>query len=385
MAWRTTNVQEQRMKFVVVASRKERSLTQLCTEFGISRPTGYSWLKRYQADGIRGMQERSRRPYHSPERTEAALEKRAVELRRERPDWGARKIQHLLREEGIRLPASTIHRIFLRHELVRDCDRQPIAIKRFERAQPNQLWQMDFKGPKGWNQPLGPLSVLDDHSRYALALENTGSTQAQGVQAVLERVFRENGVPEEMLMDHGTPWFNTQGRMGWSQFTVWLMDQDIALHFSGYRHPQTQGKVERFHRSLTAALLRRGTPQEEQRQSWLNAFRHEYNCMRPHEALQMRTPHQIWHKSLRRYRESVAPWAYPSGSEVKEVDSIGQFRLNHRRHYISKALAGRQVGLLEAQQRILVYYRQTLICELDPLLPRSIPADDRSSLPAGRV
>lgn len=357
MAWRTTNVQEQRMKFVVVASRKERSLTQLCTEFGISRPTGYSWLKRYQAEGIRGMQERSRRPYHSPERTEVALEKRAVELRRERPDWGARKIQHLLREEGIRLPASTIHRIFLRHELVRDCDRQPIAVKRFERAQPNQLWQMDFKGPKGWNQPLGPLSVLDDHSRYALALENTRSTQAQGVQAVLERVFRENGVPEEMLMDHGTPWFNTQGRLGWSQFTVWLMDQDVALHFSGYRHPQTQGKVERFHRSLTAALLRRGTPQEEQRQSWLDAFRHEYNCMRPHEALQMRTPHQIWHKSLRRYRESAAPWEYPSGSEVKEVDSIGQFRLNHRRHYISKALAGRQVGLVEAQQRILVYYR----------------------------
>ena len=385
MAWRTTDVQEQRMKFVVMASRKERSLTQLCSEFGISRPTGYSWLKRYQADGIRGMREYSRRPYHSPERTEAALEKRAVELRRERPDWGARKIQHLLREEGIHLPASTIHRIFLRYQLVRDCDRQPIAVKRFERAQPNQLWQMDFKGPKGWNQPLGPLSVLDDHSRYALALANTGSTQAQSVQAVLEQVFRENGVPEEMLMDHGTPWFNTQGRLGWSQFTVWLMDQDVALHFSGYRHPQTQGKVERFHRSLTAALLRRGTPQEEQRQSWLDAFRHEYNCIRPHEALQMRTPHQIWHKSLRRYRESAAPWTYPSGSEVKEVDSIGQFRLNHRRHYISKALAGRHVGLVEAQQRILVYYRQTLICELDPLQPRSIPAADRSSLPAGRV
>jgi len=312
------------------------------------------------------------------------LEKRVVELRRERPDWGARKIQHLLREEGIHLPVSTIHRIFLRYHLVRDCDRQPIASKRFERAQPNQLWQMDFKGPKGWNQPLGPLSVLDDHSRYALALENTGSTQAQSVQAVLERVFRESGVPEEMLMDHGTPWFNTQGRLGWSQFTVWLMDQDVALHFSGYRHPQTQGKVERFHRSLTAALLRRGTPQEEQRQSWLDTFRHEYNCIRPHEALQMRTPHQIWHKSLRRYRESAAPWTYPSGSEVKEVDSIGQFRLNHRRHYISKALAGRHVGLVEAQQRILVYYRQTLICELDPLQPRSIPAD-RSSLPAGRV
>ena len=137
-----------------------------------------------------------------------------------------------------------------------------MALRRFERSEPNQLWQMDFKGPKGWDQPVGPLSVLDDHSRYALALENTGSTQARGVQAVLERVFRESGVPEEMLMDHGTPWFNTQGRMGWSQFTVWLMDQNVSLRFSGYQHPQTQGKVERFHRSLTAALLRRGTPED---------------------------------------------------------------------------------------------------------------------------
>src|SRR5882762_2360034 len=245
-------------------------------------------LKRYQEGGIAGMQEVSRRPHHSPERTPAEVEQRVVELRRQRPDWGARKIRHLLGKEGIALPASTIHRIFLRQQLVRDWDRQPMALRRFERAQPNQLWQMDFKGPKGWDQAVGPLSVLDDHSRYALALENTGSTQARGVQAVLERVFRASGVPEEMLMDHGTPWFNTQGRMGWSQFTVWLMDQDVSLRFSGYQHPQTQGKVERFHRSLTAALLRRGTPEDSERQNWLNDFRQEYNCVRPHEALEMK-------------------------------------------------------------------------------------------------
>lgn len=367
-------MQEQRVEFVVAANRKENSLTQLCAEFGISRPTGYSWLKRYQSNGIRGVQEKSRRPRHSPGRTATALEQRVVELRRERPDWGARKIRHLLQQEGIRLPGSTIHRIFLRYDLIRDCDRQSVATKRFEREQPNQLWQMDFKGPKGWNQPVGPLSVLDDHSRYALALESTGSTQARGVRAVLERVFSEAGVPDQMLMDHGTPWFNTQGRLGWSQFTVWLMDQDIALYFSGRQHPQTQGKVERFHRSLTAALLRRGTPEEAQRQTWLDAFRQEYNCMRPHEALHMKTPHQVWRKSLRSYREQSPAWQYASGTEVKQVDRIGQFRLAGRRHYISKALAGREVGLLEVDQRILVYYRQTLVCELDPLQPRSIAA-----------
>src|SRR5260370_15008571 len=214
MGWRTINVQEQRIEFVVAASRGEQSMTRLCAEFGISRPTGYNWLKRYQRNGIRGVEEKSRRPHHSPERTAQPLEERVVELRRERPDWGARKVQHLLQEEGIKLPGSTIHRIFLRHHLVRDCDRQAMATQRFERSRPNQLWQMDFKGPKGWDQPVGPLSVLDDHSRYALALENTGSTQAPGVQAVLERAFHESQVSEEKLMGHGTAWCDTQGRMG---------------------------------------------------------------------------------------------------------------------------------------------------------------------------
>ncbi len=374
MAWRTSKVEEQRMEFVVAASRRERSLSELCAEFQISRPTGYHWLRRYQADGIRGMEERSRRPHQSPQRTGPELEQRVVAMRRAKPDWGARKIQHLLEREGIELAGSTIHRIFLRHDLVRAADRRVPAEQRFERSEPNQLWQMDFKGPKGWDQPVGPLSILDDHSRYAVALEDTGSTQARGVQAVLEGVFREHGVPDEMLMDHGTPWFNPQGRQGWSQFTVWLLDQDVRLLFSGYRHPQTQGKVERFHRSLTAALLRRGTPPDGERQGWLDQFRHEYNCERPHEALQMRTPQQVWRKSSRPYRASAPRWESPAGSQRQEIDRTGQCRLDRRRYYISKALAGREVGLIEVEQRILVYYRRTLVCELDPQQGRAVAA-----------
>ena len=134
-----------------------------------------------------------------------------VELRKRWPDWGARKISFLLEQEGVRLPASTVHRIFLRHHLVRKQARHGATVKRFERAAPNQLWQMDFKGPKGWNEAVGPLSVLDDHSRYVALLQRTGSTQAEGVQRALEKAFTECGVPEEMLMDHGTPWCNGQG------------------------------------------------------------------------------------------------------------------------------------------------------------------------------
>jgi hypothetical protein len=153
------------------------------------------------------------------------------------------------------------------------------------------------------------------------------------------------------------------------------MERDIVLYFSGCRHPQTQGNVERFRRSLTAALLRRGVPAEEHREQWLDAFRYEYNCIRPHEALQMKTPHQIWQRSPRPYQEKPPRWEYAQGSEIKEVDTIGQLRLHRRRYYISKALAGREVGLLEMGQRILVYYRSTLVCELDPLQSRSFAGD----------
>ena len=376
MGWKTTNVQQQRVEFVVTANRREHSFGQLCAAAGISRPTGYRWLRRFQSQGLAGMEEDSRRPRHSPQRTPVAVEERVVAMRRERPDWGARKMACVLREQGVCLPVSTVHRIFLRYDLVREVDRRGRAEKRFERERPNELWQMDFKGPKGWDQPVGPLSVLDDHSRYVLALENTGSTRAEPVRAVLERVFAESGVPEAMLMDHGTPWFNTQGRLGWSQFTVWLMDQDVALLFSGIGHPQTQGKVERFHRTLTAALLRRGCPKEGHRQAWLDDYKYEYNHVRPHEALRMRKPGEVWHKSPRSYGPSRPRWSYPMGSLVNEVDRFGYTRWEGRRHYISKALAGREVGLLSVEQRTLAYYRRTLVCEIDP----AQPADPRAGV-----
>ena len=375
MAWGMKDIGEQRVQLVVAASRREKPLAQLCREFEISRPTGYVWVKRYQEEGIAGLKEQSRRPQNSPRQTAPGIEQRVVELRKRWPDWGARKISFLLEQEGVRLPASTVHRIFLRHHLVREQDRHGATVKRFERAAPNQLWQMDFKGPKGWNEAVGPLSVLDDHSRYVALLQRTGSTQAEGVQRALEKAFTECGVPEEMLMDHGTPWCNGQGYRGWSKLTVWLMNQDIGLHFSGLRHPQTQGKVERFHGSMVAALLRRGRPQEEQRQAWLDQFRYEHNHLRPHEALQMRTPAQLWQKSPQLYQLRPAEWIYPAGTEVAEVDRSGSIRIDGRRWYLTQTLVEQQVGVTAVEQRFLVHYRRTLIAEIDPHQSRSTAVD----------
>jgi transposase InsO family protein len=363
------------MRFVVCASRREKAMQQLCEEFEISRPTGYQWLRRYQAGGIAGVVEKSRRPHRSPERTAEEIEQRVVELREQRPDWGARKLQVLLREEKIDLPVITVHRILLRRGLVRPQDQHRTAVGRFQRGAPNQLWQMDFKGPIGWDAPVGPLSVLDDHSRYAIALQGTWCTQAGPVKERLIGAFESCGMPEEMLMDHGTPWWNMKAVAGWTWLTVWLMKQGIRLHFSGYRHPQTQGKVERFHGAMAAAMKRRGFPARERRQAWLDEFRYEYNHVRPHEALEMRTPATVWSKSRRRYQAHPPAWEYPARAEVRKLAPQGQLHVEGQRWQISRALAGEWVQMIRVERRILVYYCRTLVRELDLVTQRSTAVD----------
>lgn len=264
------------LPFVVTAIRGENPFSALCTEFGISRPTGYLWLSRYREDGLNGIAERSRRPLASPEQTVPELEAQVIAMRRRYPDWGARKLQVMLRRRGVELPATTIHRILLRHDLVREVRRHIAATQRFERNEPNQLWQMDFKGPLQRGDKLGPLSVLDDHSRYLVALQQVATTSSELVREHLEGAFCHNGIPEAMLMDHGTPWWGRLAPQGLTRLALWMMKQGIELHWSGIRHPQTQGKVERFHGELQRAVDCRQLASENV-QAWLDRFRWEHN------------------------------------------------------------------------------------------------------------
>jgi transposase InsO family protein len=371
MAWGTVDVGEQRMRFVVLASRREKSMQELCAEFAISRPTGYEWLRHYERGGVAGVAEKSRRPQHIFQQTAKEIAQRVVELRRQRPDWGAKKLRVLLQREGLVVPRITIHRILLRHGLVRPEDRHRAAVQWFQRGAPNELWQMDFKGSSGWNAVTGPLSVLDDHSRYAITLAETGSTRAEAVRERLEEAFQRCGVPDGILMDHGTPWWNMQAAAGWTWLTVWLMKQGMKLHFSGYRHPQTQGKVERFHGSLEAARRKRDRSESESEQQWYDAFRQEYNDERPHEALGMKTPSSVWRPSARRYQAQPAAWEYSSGAEVRRLGAAGQIQVQGRRWDISKALAGEWVQLVRIGERILVYYCRSVVRELDPTQQKS--------------
>jgi transposase InsO family protein len=367
MPWKECKVVEERLAFVVLASRKERSFTDLCREYGISRVTGYTWLKRFAAGGSSAVVDRTRKPEHSPHRKSAEVEQAVIGLRQRWPDWGAPKLQKMLeREHPECLPVAvrTIHRILSRNHLIRERNRNRPALKRFERSQPNELWQMDFKGVPGASHPsIGPLSIVDDYSRYVVALTQLGSTKAEGVRTTLERTFQESGLPEAMLMDHGTPWWSTRGIWGMTELSVWIMQHGVRLLFSGFAHPQTQGKVERMHGALARAARERRTELVEQ--DWLDEFRHEYNHLRPHEALAMATPASRWTPSLRKFECRPREWEYPAEMQTSRLSSQGQLQWQGRRWEISNALRWQTVGIQQVNDRAIVYFCRTPIRELN--------------------
>ncbi|MFH1700343.1 MAG: IS481 family transposase, partial [Candidatus Zixiibacteriota bacterium] len=361
------SVNEERIKFVIRASQGAVNLSSLCREFGISRPTGYLWLDRYrEAGSLSGIFERSRRPHRRPNRTRAHHEERIVALRREY-GWGAKKIRILLLREGIDLKVATINRILRRKNLIHLYDSHRPAVKRFEREHPNQLWQMDFKGdyPSGKGRCY-PLSVLDDHSRYGIGLFALSGQDTKTVRDCLVKTFENGGVPHAMLMDHGIPWWSPSNTNGLTRFSVGLIDQGIKLYFSGIRHPQTQGKVERFHRTLNESLRHKGRPKTLS--DWnqaLKSFLYEYNHIRPHEALHMATPSEYYQPSQKAYSPTPRRWEYPEGSVVETLNTRGCLGKSRTRYFVSEALAEKEVRVEQIENKLIVSYRHMYIREIE--------------------
>lgn len=367
MPWKSETVMDQRIEFILRAKLKEDSFSELCREFGISRPTGYLWLKRYEQVGsITGLKEKSRRPNNSPLQTEHELEKLVVAFRKKQ-GWGARKIQVLMTKEGHQLGSATIHRILVREGLIESNPADRKTTKRFERNECNQMAQMDFKGEYQVREGKSyPLSFLDDHSRYALGLWPLDSPNAQGVHDSLKSRFQEVGVPQSILTDHGTPWFSTTNGHGLTWLSVWLIKQGISLKFSGIRHPQTHGKVERFHRTLKERTRQRGLPETlDEWRKWAPEFTHEYNYERPHEALGMKTPGEVYtHDNLRPYQENPREWEY-TGGEVRRLNAQGALYYCGRRFFVCEALAKEQVRTDELDGLLVVTFRETTVREIN--------------------
>lgn len=367
MPWNVESVMDQRIEFVLRAVRGESTFSRLCEEFGVSRPTGYLWLNRYKATGtVMGLAEISKRPMSNPKKTPEWLELKVEELRISY-GWGARKIHVLLAKQGHDLPEVTINRILKRRGLVSTDRISNPSKRRFERSRCNELMQLDFKGEYRLESGVCyPLSLIDDCSRYLVGLWPLPGQKAEMVRYSLESAFREMGVPESLLMDHGTPWWSNTNGHGLTWLSVWMIKQGIQLIYSGIRHPQTQGKVERFHRTLKERTSHQGEPETlDAWKDWGVRFRQEYNELRPHEALDMQVPADEYHVDKRRlYQENPLEWDY-CGARTKKLNPQGCINYDGRRYFVCEALAGEWVRVDDLDGLLLVTFRDTTVREID--------------------
>jgi transposase InsO family protein len=323
MPWRKVSIMEQRQEFVALALNEGANRRELCRRFAISPQTGYKWLTRSMSGQELG--DRSRRPHGNPLRCNAAIEATVLCVRDAHPAWGARKIARCLERDGLMVPAiSTIHAILRRHGRVVPPEGTPgEPYRRFEREAPNLLWQMDFKGhmPLGDRTDCHPLTIIDDHSRYAVCLKACGNEQSNTVQSALVRTFRRYGLPEDILADNGSPWGDGPYR-GWTKLGVWLLKLGIGVHHGRAYHPQTHGKNERFNRTLkdeVFALRRFQSMAEVQRA--LDAWRDVYNLERPHEALGQDVPASRYRPSPRPMPDHPPAVEYGDGEIVRTVSN----------------------------------------------------------------
>ncbi|WP_256737766.1 IS481 family transposase, partial [Paraburkholderia fungorum] len=296
MPWNPRDTMNLRLEFVELASQEGANRRELCRRFGISPKTGYKWLDRHAQGGATALTDHSRRPRQSPARTTPSVEQRVVELRRAHPAWGGRKISRRLCDLGhTDVPApSTVTDILHRHGLIDPAASDAAtAWQRFEHAQPNDLWQMDFKG---WfelqdGRHCSPLTMLDDHSRYNVTLDACICTDTRIVQHHLERTFRRYGLPLRINADNGSPWGSPSQPGQLTELAIWLIRLGVRLSHSRVAHPQTNGKEERFHRTLKAEVIAgrhfRDLPGAQQA---FDEWRPVYNHQRPHQALGMATP-----------------------------------------------------------------------------------------------
>lgn len=322
MAWRELSVVDQRREFVMLASLDGANVSALCRRFGISRQTAYVWLRRSRAG--EGEQDRSRRPHSSPKRTPDDVERRIVGLRDEHPAWGARKIARRLQDLGMEPPCvSTVHAVLTRHDRIDPQTKDRMAGGHFERAAPNLLWQMDFKGRTrmacgNWCYPL---TIIDDHSRFAIAIEACPNERLETVRSRLETILRRYGLPLAIYCDNGNPW-GTGVPNQWTQLRVWLLKLGIKLIHSRPYHPQGRGKNERFHRSLKAEVTDFATFSDQAHaQRAFDRWRDIYNHHRPHEAIGMAVPASRYKPSKQAFPNTLPAPAYDRSETVRCVSS----------------------------------------------------------------
>jgi transposase InsO family protein len=353
MGWKELSVVDQRRLLVSLSQCPDANLSELAARFGVSRKTLYKWRKRAElADrDVEGAwaADHSRRPASCPWRTSSQTERRVIELRHEHPCWGPRKLRKLLQTSSAPGPlpsVSTISAILKRAGLIEPEESlKRREFTRFEAAAPNLMWQMDFKGPFRYAQGrCHPLTVVDDHSRYALGVTALAGESSEVTRPAVIEIFRRYGIPQTMLLDNGSCWGLGDGI--YTEFSAWLVRLGIRVSFGRPYHPQTRGKNERFNRTLKEeAIAGRWYSCMQQCQEEFNEFMLRYNCVRPHEALEMDVPANRYTLSPRIYPERLAPIDYPDADIVRKVGPAGYLSLSKERYHVGRAFSGQPVAM----------------------------------------
>ena len=349
MPWKALTAMSLRFEFIKLGLSADANIAELCRRFNISRKTGYKWINRFLKQGYAGLADRSRRPKTSPNATRAELEKAILQLRTQHSAWGGRKTRKRLQRLGWQqVPAaSTITDILRRNGCIKATESvKHKAWVRFEAPAPNDLWQMDFKGHFAADKSrCHPLTVLDDHSRYALGLQACSNEKAATVKQRLVMILRRYGLPARMLMDNGAPW-GSDAQHTFTRLTTWLIRQGIGIIHSRPRHPQTLGKDERFHRTFKAEIGQYCIGLNlAQCQKRFDAWRDIYNLQRPHESLGMLVPADRYQPSNRRYKESLPPIEYGPDDHVRKVQQQGWISFKGKEYRVSRAYYRERVAV----------------------------------------
>ena len=354
MPWQETDIIEQRHQFITAWLTKRYSVASLCQSFQISRKTGHKWINRFKHEGMNNLADRLRAPHHQARQTPVSIVQVLIDTKLAFPDWGPRKVTAYLKQTypHRRWPVhSTVHHILEQQGLVK-----PRGNRRYKapaRTAPlahataaNVVWSVDFKGDfrLGDGVRCYPLTVIDNYSRYLLACKGLRSTRAIPVIQLFEHLFHELGLPEYVRSDNGCPFASTR-LGGLSRFSLWLLKSGVTPERIKPGKPQENGRLERFHRSLKAAVCAPPKGNLSAQQRAFNRYRLEYNQYRPHEALDDATPSSYYAQSPRRYTGQVHEFDYPSHFDTRKVRADGNIKWHQVPIYVANLLAGEYIGL----------------------------------------
>jgi putative transposase len=397
--WNQVSPMKLREEFVLLALEPGACMAKLCRQYGISRQNGYKWVKRYREEGVDGLQDQSRRPLGSRMQASGEVVLQVLELRQKR-GWGPKKLRELLRRklqrrgQAAAVPSiRTIARIITRAGFVKKRKRLTLPVGRATVAPapnveaPNDLWTVDFKG--WWRAEDGercePLTVRDAHSRFVLRAVLLGSTATVAVRPEFQRLFERHGLPKAILSDNGSPFACTRAPWGLTELSAWWVSLGIQVIHSRPGCPQDNGGHERVHLDMLK-LEQASAPSRQAQQVLCDQWQREFNHVRPHEALAMKTPAQVYRPKARRPLPKLVPHNYPSGAAMRRVNSSGHFWWQGRSLFLSRALRGHSIALVcppgQPQATIMFHHMALGQLEVDRgSKVQPMPTQDRQPSP----